>query len=95
MSRSGYDDGMLTQVISATDTALGEMQQLNSMVQGLASQLPAVNNSTSGMKLSALLGEWSGDYNKILTQLGELNTKAQGLLQLNRSTEADTSGMAH
>ncbi|ASR37019.1 hypothetical protein BAY61_20815 [Prauserella marina] len=95
MSRSGYDDGLLTQVIGATDTALGEMQQLNSMVQGLAAQLPAVNNSTSGQKLAGLLGEWSGDYNTILTQLGELNTKAQGLLQLNRSTEADTSGMAN
>ncbi|GAA4613310.1 hypothetical protein [Saccharopolyspora hordei] len=94
MSQYGYDDGMLVQVISATDTALGQMRNLNSAVQGIGGQLPTVNNSTSGMKLAQLLGEWSTDYNRIVGELENLNAKAQALLQTNRNVETETGGAA-
>ncbi|RKT83061.1 hypothetical protein SAMN05421805_11778 [Saccharopolyspora antimicrobica] len=94
MSKFGYDDGMLTQVISATDNALGQMRQLNNSVSGVSGQLPAVNNSTSGMKLSRLLNDWSTDYNKIVTELENLKGKATGLLQTNRNVETETGGAA-
>ncbi|MER6992729.1 hypothetical protein ABT337_29995 [Saccharopolyspora hirsuta] len=94
MSQYGYDDGMLVQVISATDSALGQMRNLNNSVQGIGGQLPAVNNSTSGMKLARLLGDWSTDYHKIVSELENLNTKAQGLLQTNRNVETETGGAA-
>jgi hypothetical protein len=94
MAKYGYEDGMLVQVISATDTALGQMRALNNQVVGMAGQLPVVNNSTSGMKLSGLLGDWSTDYNKIVTELENLNTKAQGLLTVNRNVESETGGAA-
>ena len=92
MANYGYDDGMLVQVISATDTALRQMWGLNSTVIGISGQLPVVNNSTSGMKLSGLLGEWSTDYYKIVTELEALNGKAQDLLRTNRNIEAETGG---
>ncbi|MDA3649896.1 hypothetical protein LZ318_24870 [Saccharopolyspora indica] len=94
MSKFGYDDGMLTQVISATDNALGQMRQLNGQVIGIGGQLPSVNNSTSGMKLSRLLGDWSTDYNKIVNELENLKGKATGLLQTNRNVETETGGAA-
>jgi hypothetical protein len=94
MAKYGYEDSMLVQVISATDTALGQMRTLNSQVVGLSGQMPVVNNSTSGMKLSGLLGDWSTDYNKIVTELETLNGKAQGLLTVNRNTETETGGAA-
>lgn len=94
MTKYGYEDGMLVQVISATDTALGQMNQVNNTVVGLSGQLPVVNNSTSGVKLAGLLSDWSTDYNKIVKQLEELNGKAQGLLQVNRNVETETGGAA-
>ncbi|MFC4852606.1 hypothetical protein [Actinophytocola glycyrrhizae] len=94
MAKYGYDDGMLLHVIGATETALGQMNQVNSAVLGISGQMPVVNNSTSGVKLAGLLGDWSSDYQKIVTQLSELNTKAQGLLQLNRNIEVETGGAA-
>ncbi|MDA3628109.1 hypothetical protein [Saccharopolyspora oryzae] len=94
MTQYGYDDGMLVKVISATETALGQMRQINGSVQGLAGQLPVVNNSTSGMKLGQLLGDWNMDFNKIVNELENLNTKAGGLLQTNRNVETETGGAA-
>jgi hypothetical protein len=95
MAKYGYEDSMLVQVISATDTALGQMRGVNNTVVSLSGQLPVVNNSTSGVKLSGLLSDWSTDYNKILTELENLNTKAQGLLTVNRNVESETGGAAH
>lgn len=92
MAKYGYEDSMLVQVISATDTALGQMRALNNTVVGLSGQLPVVNNSTSGVKLAGLLGDWSTDYNKIVSELENLNGKAQGLLTVNRNVEAETGG---
>ena len=93
-ARSGYDDGMLMSVISATETALGRMRNENQVVEGLRGMLPAVNNSTSGVKLAGLLGDWSSEYHKIVGQLEALNGKAQELLRVNRSVETETSGAA-
>jgi hypothetical protein len=92
MAKYGYEDSMLVQVISATDTALGQMRGVNSTVVGLSGQLPVVNNSTSGVKLAGLLGDWSTDYNKILAELEALNGKAQALLTVNRNVESETGG---
>ena len=92
MAKYGYEDSMLVQVISATDTALGRMRGVNTTVVGLTGQLPAVNNSTSGVKLAGLLGDWSTDYNKIVTELEALKDKASGLLTLNRNVETETGG---
>lgn len=94
MARSGYDDGMLMSVINATESALGRMRTENSTVESLRGMLPAVNNSTSGLKLAGLLGDWSSEYNKIVGQLEALNGRAQELLRVNRGTETETSGAA-
>lgn len=87
----GYEDSMLLSVISATDEALGQMGRVNSTVLGISGQLPVVNNSASGIKLSGLLGDWSTDYNKIVNQLTELNGRVQTLLNINRTAESDAS----
>lgn len=90
----GYDDGMLLAVIGATDEALTQMNTVNGTVIGISGQLPAVNNSDSGIKLAGLLGDWSTDYNKILNQLTELNGRVKTLLNINRTATGDATGAA-
>ena len=87
----GYEDSMLVSVIGATDEALGQMNTVNTTVLGISGQLPVVNNSDSGVKLSRLLSDWSTDYNKILNQLTELNGRVKTLLNINRTTQSDAS----
>lgn len=91
----GYDDGMLVQVISATDTAIGQMENVNTQVIGISGMLPVVNNSTSGMKLSGLLSDWTSEYNRVVGELRALNEKANGILITNRNVETESGSAAH
>ena len=86
----GYDDGLLVQVISATDTAIRQMEVVNGQVIGITGMMPVVNNSTSGMKLSGLLGDWTSEYSRVVNELKGLNEKANGILITNRNVETET-----
>ncbi|WP_447002028.1 hypothetical protein ACRAKI_20005 [Saccharothrix isguenensis] len=96
MSRYAYDDATLLSIINATRTAVDNMTTVNSRVLGIAGQLPSVNNSTSGMKLSMALSDWNSNFGRVVTNLNLLNEKANGLLQANRATdnEADSGANA-
>ncbi|PPK70913.1 hypothetical protein V5P93_002772 [Actinokineospora auranticolor] len=95
MARYAYDDATLQGIITATDTALQGMADLNKGVMNIQGMLPAVNNSTSGMKLAAAIGDWTADFALVKNQLDVLNGKANGLLQTNRNTQNDADGAAN
>jgi hypothetical protein len=94
MSRYGYDDAALTSIITATSNAIESMNGVNRQVLGISGQLPAVNNSTSGVRLSTALGNWNTDFNRVIGQLSALRDKATGLLTVNRNTDTDAGGTA-
>ncbi|GAA3014350.1 hypothetical protein [Actinokineospora diospyrosa] len=94
-NRYGYDDATLQGIITATDTSLQNMGTLNQNVMGIQGMLPSVNNSTSGIKLAAAIGDWTGDFNLVKNQLEALNAKAQALLQTNRTADTDADSASN
>ncbi|RLK54332.1 MULTISPECIES: hypothetical protein [Actinokineospora] len=94
-NRYGYDDATLQGIITATETSLQNMGNLNQGVMNIQAMLPSVNNSTSGMKLAAAIGDWTGDFNVVKTQLEALNGKATALLQTNRTAETDADSASN
>jgi hypothetical protein len=90
----GYEDSTLNSVITITDEYIQKLHNVNGQVLGISEQLPAVNNSTSGMKLAGLLSDWTGGFKGIVGALTALNGKANGILITNRNVEADTGAAA-
>lgn len=86
----GYDDATLNAVITATSNSIQQMERVNAQVVGLSSQLPVVNNSTSGIKLGGLLSDWTTEYKRVVGELNALNEKANGILITNRNVETET-----
>lgn len=87
----GYDPDMLARIISATVTAIDKMRNLNVRVIGLAGELPAVNRSASGVKLSGLLNDWTREYGQIVNNLEVLNEKVNGLLKTSGSVSEEAT----
>ncbi|MDQ2589056.1 hypothetical protein [Saccharothrix yanglingensis] len=94
MSQFAYDDAMLVNIISGTGAALDKMGSVNNQVMGIAGQLPTVNNSTSGIRLAAALGDWNSSFSRVVNDLRTLNDKANQLLQVNRTANADADAAA-
>jgi len=90
----GYEDSSLVSIINATGSALQDMHRVNGQVLGLAGQLPSVNNSESGMRLSSAFSNWNSDFARVVNELSNLNDKANGLLQANRTANTDAAGTA-
>lgn len=82
-NRSGFDESMISAVITATEAAIGEMNQVRNRVSYLASALPSANNSESGLRLARIFTDWTSDFRAITGALDTLNHKAHGLRDLN------------
>lgn len=87
----GYDDNTLLAVINATDDAIGKMEYLNREVLNMSAALPVVNNSTSGQKLAARIGDWTSEFGQVVGALHGLNDKVNGLLKTNRKVSTETT----
>ncbi|MDN3359673.1 hypothetical protein [Actinomadura sp. DC4] len=88
---SGQD---LRTIINKTNDAISEMNTVNNMVQGHTDSLVDANRSDSGQILSQHLTTWNSDFHTCVSNLTELNNKAQALLQINISTSNNTTDMA-
>ncbi|GLZ38941.1 hypothetical protein [Actinokineospora sp. NBRC 105648] len=95
MAKYGYDDATLQGIINATETGLQAMGNLNSGVMNIQAMLPQVNNSTSGIKLSTAIADWTTDFNLVKNQLDALNVKANALLTANRSANTDADSASN
>ncbi|MFD2420777.1 hypothetical protein [Amycolatopsis pigmentata] len=87
----GYDDSTLIAVINATETAIQNMNHLNSEVQAMSAALPVVNNSASGQKLAARISDWTADFNQVIGALTDLNGKANDNLKVLRGVSTHTA----
>jgi hypothetical protein len=70
------------------------MNTVNNMVQSHTDALVDANRSDSGQILSNHLATWNSDFHTCVNNLTELNNKAQALLNVNNSTNLNTSGLA-
>jgi hypothetical protein len=70
------------------------MNTVNNMVQSHTDSLVDANRSDSGQILSQHLTTWNTDFHTCVNNLTELNNKAQALLQINLSTDSNTTSMA-
>lgn len=89
-----YEAQDLRSIISKTNDAISEMNTVNNMVQSHTDSLVDANRSDSGQILSQHLTTWNADFHTCVNSLTELNNKAQALLNINISTDGNTSGMA-
>jgi hypothetical protein len=89
-----YSDPQLTQIISKTTEAIGEMNRMNGIVQSHAGDLGTANRSDSGQILVQNLGTWTTDFNTVVNNLQSLNEKATAILQHNRSAQTNATEWA-
>jgi hypothetical protein len=89
-----FESSALQQIITKTNDAVNEMNTVNNMVQSHTDALVDANRSDSGQILSQHLVTWNQDFHTCVSNLTDLNGKAQALLTINQSTDIDTSGMA-
>jgi hypothetical protein len=86
-----YSAPDLRSIIDKTNDAISEMGVVNSMVQSHTDALGDANRSDSGRILSQHLATWNQDFHTCVNNLTELNHKAQGLLQINLSTDSNST----
>ena len=89
-----YSAPDLRSIITKTNDAISEMNTVNNMVQSHTDALVDANRSDSGQILSNHLATWNSDFHTCVNNLTELNNKAQALLNVNNSTNLNTSGLA-
>jgi uncharacterized protein YukE len=89
-----YSAQDLRSIIQKTSDAVNEMNTVNNMVQSQTDALVDANRSDSGQILSNHLATWNTDFHTCVNNLTELNNKAQALLNVNNSTNLNTSGLA-
>ncbi|MGI5229459.1 hypothetical protein [Actinoallomurus sp. CA-142502] len=89
-----YESQDLRNIIDKTNNAVSELNTVNSMVQSHTDALVDANRSDSGQILSSHLATWNTDFHTCVSNLNDLNQKAQALLNINLSTDSNTSGMA-
>jgi hypothetical protein len=89
-----YSAPDLRSIITKTSDAINEMNTVNNMVQSHTDALVDANRSDSGQILSQHLNTWNTDFHTCVNNLTELNNKAQALLNVNNSTNLNTSGLA-
>jgi L-ribulose-5-phosphate 3-epimerase UlaE len=89
-----YSAPDLRSIITKTNDAISEMNTVNNMVQSHTDALVDANRSDSGQILSQHLATWNSDFHTCVNNLTELNNKAQALLNINNSTNLNTTGMA-
>ena len=89
-----YSAQDLRSIIQKTSDAVNEMNTVNNMVQSHTDALVDANRSDSGQILSNHLATWNTDFHTCVNNLTELNNKAQALLNVNNSTNLNTSGLA-
>jgi hypothetical protein len=89
-----YESGDLRTIISKTNDAINEMNNVNNMVQSHTDSLVDANRSDSGQILSQHLATWNADFHTCVNNLTDLNHKAQALLNVNISTDSNTTDMA-
>jgi hypothetical protein len=90
-SMYAFSDPDLVQIITKTQDAINEMNQLNSAVQSHTDALGTANRSNSGQLLQGHLGTWMADFNNCVNNLNELNHKASALRQVNVNTSDATA----
>jgi hypothetical protein len=89
-----YSAQDLRSIIQKTGDAINEMNTVNNMVQSHTDALVDANRSDSGQILSNHLATWNTDFHTCVNNLTDLNTKVQALLNVNNTTNLNTSGMA-
>jgi hypothetical protein len=89
-----FSDPDLDQIITRTQDAINEMNQLNNTVQSHTDALGTANRSDSGQILSSHLATWMTDFNNCVNNLNELNQKATALRQVNLGTGTTATGQA-
>ncbi|MEV0406060.1 hypothetical protein [Actinoallomurus sp. NPDC050550] len=82
-----FSDPDLLAIINKTSDAINEMNQLNNTVMSHTELLGDANRSDSGRVLTQHITTWTSDFHKVVGNLEGLNTRAQGLLQVNRTTD--------
>jgi hypothetical protein len=91
----GMNDGQLASIINVTSDHVVQMKSLNSRVQGQAEGYISANNSDSGRIMQEALFEWTDQFNKIVGDLEQLNTKVANVRQENQRTSHKATGAAH
>lgn len=94
-STYAFSNEQLTQIINQTSEAIGEMNQLNSMVQSHSDMLGSVNQSDSGGILQGKLMTWTQDFHTVVNNLTDLNQKAIGLRNVNVSASQNSTAAAN
>jgi hypothetical protein len=89
-----FSDGDLARIIDGTNTAIGELQRLNSQVQVHEQSLIAANQSTSGKIMQQRLAIWNDDFGLTVRDLNELNGRVENLRHTNVRTSTDADGDA-
>jgi hypothetical protein len=82
----GMDDGHLASIINATTGAISRMNSVNGTVQDQASTYIHVNQSDSGRIMQEALTEWTDQFNRIVYDLEQLNSKVTLVRQQNLAT---------
>ena len=87
----GFDDAPMTQIITATTEALGQMRAENNNVQHINGSLQLANISTSGTVLASRINDWSMDYGRIQARLEELLGRVEAIRKLNVDKTYETT----
>jgi hypothetical protein len=89
-----FSDADLARIVDGTHTAIGDLNRLNSQVQGHEQSLIAANRSDSGQLMSQRLQIWNDDFNKVIGDLNDLNTRVDALRRTNQRTADHASDNA-
>jgi hypothetical protein len=89
-----FSDADLARIIEGTNTAIGDLNRLNSQVQAHESALIAANQSDSGQIMRQRLTIWTDDFNLVVGDLNQLNQRVESLRQANLRTGEQAQGAA-
>jgi hypothetical protein len=89
-----FSDADLVRIISGTNSAIADLNRLNSQVQAHESALITANQSTSGQVMRQRLAIWTDDFNRVIGDLNELNGRVESLRQANLRTAEHAHGEA-
>jgi hypothetical protein len=88
------NDAQLAAIINVTSDHVAEMKSLNARVQGQAEDYINANNSDSGRIMQEALFEWTDQFNKVVGDLEQLNTKVANVRLENIGTSNRASSTA-
>lgn len=90
----GLDSAQMQGVVNQTQSAIDQMNTLNSRVQSTAGDIAAHNQSDAGRIVQNRLDTWNSDFTPIVSALSELNTKVESWLRANVQASSDAAGAA-